>query len=313
MPRARARGRGKGRRTKQQRFRLQQEHKNDLMTVLNISNKIVETLMTLLAIYLLTELHAVPQGCRYYSCVQVYSEAVLNITAEGDGEPDFFVRPCSNQREFCKFSYGNEEEFLHSIEDAENRGLEVDLEAIDKLFGPMRKYCRCLLSKESEYNKDVRGSEDSVVFCQFGFIRSAFFIVAILIVALMEATISVKGLRHHILRLISFIMTFLLYICIYIYFNAAQSSCDSYELQISLRVINSICYSSFFVLSVTTIAELLFWNIAFKKARDLKKDRFEVVKVTRTVRKGEFASTTNEDGDFGHDNDKSALLMEEYA
>merc|ERR1719326_562894 len=94
-----------------------------------------------------------------------------------------------------------------------------------------------------------------------------FFIYGLLLVALMEATSTVKGLRHYSLRALGIFMVFVLYICIYLYFNAAQSTCDSFELMVSLRVINVICYSSFFILCVRAILEVYFWVKAFRKGK----------------------------------------------
>ena len=53
-----------GNQGRQGRWKLAMHHKEDLMAALAITNKVIEALMTLLAIYLLTELHAVPLGCR---------------------------------------------------------------------------------------------------------------------------------------------------------------------------------------------------------------------------------------------------------
>eukprot|EP00043_Microstomoeca_roanoka_P008245 m.79550 g.79550 ORF g.79550 m.79550 type:complete len:258 (-) comp14162_c0_seq2:140-913(-) len=246
MPRPGAR-RQRGRRNqgRRQRWKLSAEHKEDLMSALSITNKIIEALMTLLAIYLLTELHAIPQGCRFFDCLQVW------VDNGGEDEPDFFARPCSIQRELCHFSYGRPELWRQDVE----AGLVSA--NLTETYGPIIAYCNCLL--------DTWGHVE--LFCDFRLSRTVFFIYGILLVGLMEATSTVRGLRHYSLRALGLIMVFILYICIYVYFNVAQSTCDSFELMISLRVINAICTSSFFILTCSAALEIYFWLKAFKQGR----------------------------------------------
>ncbi|EGD73208.1 hypothetical protein PTSG_04922 [Salpingoeca rosetta] len=246
MPRAKSRPRQRARRNRGRtnRWKLAAHHKEDLMAALAITNKVIEALMTLLAIYLLTELHAIPLGCRFFDCLQVWVEK------GGQDEPDFFARPCSIQRELCHFSYGRPDLWR---EDAMAGELSLEL---NQTYGAVAAYCQCLLERR-----------DFPIFCDFNLSRAVFFIYGLLLVALMEATSTVKGLRHYSLRALGIFMVVVLYMSIYIYFNAAQSTCDSFELMVSLRVINAICYSSFFILAVSGLLELHFWVRAFRKGK----------------------------------------------
>eukprot|EP00049_Salpingoeca_infusionum_P022345 m.6238 g.6238 ORF g.6238 m.6238 type:complete len:258 (+) comp5139_c0_seq2:1843-2616(+) len=251
---ARRGGRRQRRRGRLARLRLTSDIKEELMCVLEISNKVVETLITLLCIYLLTELNRVPTGCRLYSCLDKWVEN------GGTVEPDFFLRPCSEQRQLCAFSYANPQHLRPGHKVTHNL-----TDATLEMFKGMRVYCECLL--QTNINDDT--TDDIPIFCETTEARMVFFGFGILLVAYMEATTTVRGFRHHYLRLYGLFMIIVLYMSVSIFYAAAQDSCDSFELHISLLVVHSVTISSCAVSLVVGAFEFYCWRRAFRRVAAL--------------------------------------------
>eukprot|EP00049_Salpingoeca_infusionum_P022346 m.6237 g.6237 ORF g.6237 m.6237 type:complete len:386 (-) comp5139_c0_seq2:474-1631(-) len=229
-------------------WQLRSDAKDRLLAYLNLSNKVTEILVTLLGIYLITELHAVPRGCDHYDCLNVYS--AFNST---DEQPDLFIRDCGEQREACFYSFARVENF----EKAKDCGL-MSPETV-AVFEPLVEYCRCLLGQDEDGKS---------VYYNFQAVRSIFFAISILGVVLMEVTTTVRGFRSPPLRAVAYSMQYVVFIAVKIYFAVRfnNDEVNSFEFELDITVINGTVFSSLVVLSIVMCAEIMAWRHAYTSA-----------------------------------------------
>ncbi|EGD82305.1 hypothetical protein PTSG_02973 [Salpingoeca rosetta] len=222
------------------KWKIPAEKKENLMSVLNISNKMAEIVVMLLSIYLISDLHDVPRSCRHIDCLNLY--ASLSDSAE----PDFFVRA---QREACRFSFANPA----LIEEAQKAGLLTP--KINATYEAMIAYCECLLITHPD-----------PVYCNFDVARGIFFAWSILCISIMEMSTTVRGFRSPLIRLFSFCIIFLLFGVALAYFRGALRECGSFDFRINFRVIRATCTASLIIMIFIACAEMIAWRRAYAKA-----------------------------------------------